>query len=111
MYKLIKEAGNNACLTLINPTTGSSLMIGRLTSSIMDILKEDGKGDLVSSIKEKWELEVSDKAGKELASKALTMRKPIRVKPVEPAKETEQPKDNSKIDAMDVIFGLAKYNK
>lgn len=107
MYKVLKEKGNNSNVVLENVETKASIIIGRLTMDILKILETAGHtiGDDGINFKDKWELTVNEEIGKELASKAMTMSKPIRdQRKVKPAK------DNKTIDAMDVLLGLANYN-
>lgn len=110
MYKVLKEKGNNQNVTLQNTDTKASIIIGRISIEILNILERAGhKIDGTSiTMKDQWDLEVNDEIGKELASKAMTMTKPIRDQRKD--KEDKPKKDNAKVDAMDVLLGLAKYN-
>lgn len=110
MYRLLKDKGNNSNLTLENADTKASIIIGRLTMEILSILEEKEDihfGDLDEEVKlkDKWELHISDETGKMLASKAMSMHKPVRDQ-----RKVQIKKDNKKIDAMDVLLGLASYN-
>lgn len=109
MYRVLKEKGNNMNITLENPETRASIIIGRNSIDILDILASAGHriGDDSSiSYRDEWNLEVDDETGKKLAEKAMTMRKPIR----DQRKTSEQKKAKNKtIDAMDVLLGLASY--
>lgn len=118
MYKLLKEKGTNKNVTLVNTETNASLIIGKLSIEILDILKEDGhsfgseKDD--TRLVDAWALDISDDVAKTLSHIALRMKKPIRNK-VDITQEDEQVKDlfkkpNKDIDAMDVLLGLANYN-
>ena len=108
MYKVLKEKGNNQNVTLQNTDTKASIIIGRISIEILNLLERAGHkidGETLT-MKDQWELEVNDEIGKELASKAMTMTKPIR----DQRKTEDKPKkDNSKVDAMDVLLGLANY--
>lgn len=111
MYKMLKERGNNASVTLENTETRASIIIGRLSMDILAILEKDGVhigdgyGDV--KLKDKWELRISDETAKELLAKAMRMSKPIR----DQRKVKEEPKkSNKEIDALDVLLGLANYN-
>ena len=113
MYVVEKEQGNNSNITLINQDTKASVIIGKMTMEIIDILEEEGYKfnkdlgeDSCISLTEKWRLDITDEAGRKLASKALAMKKPVRNQ----SKKSEQKIDNKNIDAMDVLFGLAHYN-
>ncbi len=108
MYKVLKEKGNNQNVTLQNTDSKASIIIGRISIEILNLLERAGHkidGETLT-MKDQWELEVNDEIGKELASKAMTMTKPIR----DQRKTEDKPKkDNSKVDAMDVLLGLANY--
>lgn len=110
MYKVIKEAGNNANVTLKNTETNAEVIIGRLSVEIVNKLELAGYtfGDTDGEIKlkDKWELEVSEEIGKDLGRLAMKMTKPIR----DQRKKVTPKKSNKEIDAMDVLLGLASYN-
>ena len=111
MYRVLKEKGNNKNITLENMDTKANIIIGRVSSSILDLLNEAGHRigeDMGLTIKDEWSLEVNDEIGKELARKALSMSKPVR----DQSKKTKDlfKKPNNKIDAMDVLLGLASYS-
>ena len=109
MYRVNKEYGTSENVYLQNPDNGAELNLGRITPGLLSILEEDGyKFDYIDgsvTLKEKWNLKVSDKAKDELRKLAMPMKKPIRdqrkVK-VEEKKETKQP-----VDLLDIIYGLA----
>ena len=109
MYKVIKEAGNNANVTLKNTETNAEVIIGRLSVEILNKLELEGYtfGDADGEIKlkEKWELKVNEETGKDLGRRAMKMPRPIRDQ-----KKKVQKKSNKEIDAMDVLLGLASYN-
>ena len=42
MYVVEKERGNNSNITLINQDTKASVIIGKMTMEILDILEEEG---------------------------------------------------------------------
>lgn len=107
MYKVLKEKGNNSNVILENVETKASIIIGRLTMDILHILEKAGHkiGEDGINFKDQWELSVNEEIGKELASKAMTMSKPIRDQ-----RKVKPKKDNKTIDAMDVLLGLANYN-
>lgn len=110
MYRVLKEKGNNVNITLENQETKASIVLGRISVTIMDILKDAGFSigkDEMLTYKDKWELEVNEETGKRLAGVAMRMSKPIR----DQRKPKDTPKkDNKHIDAMDVLLGLASYN-
>lgn len=107
MYRVLKEKGNNSNVMLENIETKASIIIGKITMDLLKILDEAGHkiGDDGVALRDEWCFEVNEETGKEIASKAMTMSKPIRdQRKVKPAK------DNKTIDAMDVLLGLANYN-
>lgn len=112
MYKVLKEKGNNVSITLENTDTKASIIIGRLSMSILSTLEEDGGvhfGDTEGALKmrDKWDITITDEVAKKLSARAMRMSKPIR----DQRKTKEEPKKNNKeIDAMDVLLGLANYN-
>lgn len=109
MYVVLKEKGNNSNVTLINKSTGASVILGKLTIEILDILEKEGHkfGDLDEiKLTERWELNISDDIGRALSTKAFKMHKPIR----DQSKKPTIKKTNKEIDAMDVLLGLASYN-
>lgn len=113
MYRVLKEKGNNAVVTLENTDTKASIIIGRITMEMLQILKEEGyifsEEGGKRTIRGEWNMTISDDAAKELSREAMTISKPTR----DQRKKTEQElkkKDNKKIDAMDVLLGLASYN-
>lgn len=110
MYKILKEKGNNSNITLMNVGTGTTIIIGKLSMEILSILESDGHlfnedkpGAL--KLKDAWDLEVSEENAVKLAGKAMKMTKPVRQKTTEEVK-----KNTKKVDAMDVLLGLATYN-
>lgn len=110
MYKLLKEKGNNANVTLENTDTKASIIIGRISIEVLSILKEKegicfGSEAGETTLKDKWEFNIEDSTAKELSAKAMRMSKPIRDQ-----RKVQIKKENKKIDAMDVLLGLASYN-
>ena len=109
MYKVLKEKGNNSNITLENQETKASIVLGRISMPILDILKEAGYAfdGVTASVKDEWNYDVTEEVGKELAKQAMKMNRPVR----DQSKKAKEPKkDNKHIDAMDVLLGLANYN-
>ena len=71
------------------------------------VFKEDEDGKYLK-LTDEWKVEVTEETGKKLAAMAMSMKKPIRTKVNKP-EEPEKKQDTKLIDAMDVLFGLAKY--
>lgn len=110
MYRLLKDKGNNSNLVLENMDTRTNLIIGKLTMNILSLLEEKegirfGDLDEEINLKNSWDIHISEETGKEIASKAMTMHKPVRDQ-----RKVQIKKDNKNIDAMDVLLGLASYN-
>lgn len=120
MYKILKEKGNNANVTLVNMETSASLIIGKITMGVLKTLEHDGysfdgeKAGMTSiSIRDKWDMSISDDTAKILGATAMKMSRPKREsKKADSEQEAKDlfKKPNNKIDAMDVLLGLASYN-
>lgn len=119
MYLVEKEKGNNSNITIINQDTKASVIIGKMTMEIIDILEEEGYEfnkdlgeDSHISLTDKWNLEVSESTGRKLSSTAFKMKKPITVKTSKLTELVAEPpkKSNKTIDAVDVLLGLTSYN-
>lgn len=111
MYKVRKERGYSANLTLENTDTMANLIIGRVTMEILKILRDAGHkviGEDELMLQDPWEFEVNEDVAKELSRYAMPIRKPIRDQ--RKVKAEEPKKSNKEIDAMDVLLGLANYN-
>ena len=113
MYKVVKELGKTENVYLRNTDTMAEINLGRITAGIMNALRKDGyefetvdEKDGRLTLKEKWNLKVSNEVKDELRKLAMPMKKPIRdqrkVKPEEEKKEVKQP-----VDILDIIYGLA----
>ena len=113
MYKVVKEMGKAENVYLQNTDTMAEINLGRITAGIMNALRKDGyefetvdEKDGRLTLKEKWNLKVSNEVKDELRKLAMPMKKPIRdqrkVKPEEEKKEVKQP-----VDILDIIYGLA----
>ena len=113
MYKVVKEMGKTENVYLQNTDTMAEINLGRITAGIMNALRKDGyefetvdekEGRL--TLKEKWNLKVSNEVKDELRKLAMPMKKPIRdqrkIKTEEEKKEVKQP-----VDILDIIYGLA----
>lgn len=113
MYKVLKDTGFLSSIVIENTSTHATVNIGRPSVDILRILSTAGHkvGEDGLEIRDQWELVVEEEVGKELARSAMTMSRPIRNQ--RKVKEEQPPapkKDNSQIDAMDVLLGLADYN-
>ena len=117
MYRINKDKGNNQNITLTNVETKASIIIGKLTMSILSILKEEVKFDTDKGdgtgikLKDKWDFTVSDEAGKALSFMASPIKKPIRNQSKTASEQTQsvQRKKTKSgrevVDVFDLIFG------
>lgn len=115
MYRISKDKGNNQNIMLTNVETKASVMIGKLNMAIMGVLEKevefDESKEHTIKLKDKWDFAISDEAGKELASMASPIKKPIRNQS-KTASEQTQPAQRHKtksgkevVDVFDLIFG------
>ena len=115
MYRINKDKGNNQNITLTNVETKASVIIGKLSTTIMSMLEKEvkfdtGKGDDTGiKLKDKWDFAVSDEAGKELAKMASPIKKPIRNQSKTTSEQTPDRKTTKSgravVDVFDLIFG------
>ena len=120
MYRISKDKGNNQNITLTNVETKASVIIGKLTMSIMGVLEKevvfDETKEHTIKLKDKWDFTVSDEAGKELAKMASPIKRPVRTKttsrPSTAESEQAQPiqrkttkSGREVVDVFDLIFG------
>lgn len=123
MYKLIKEKGFNANVSILNTETEATINLGRVSIPLLTELEKEGhtlydptstdedRRDASKNLipNERWELDIKDETAKTLMATAMPIKAPSRKEMKE--KEKEKKKQlNKKIDAMDVILGLATYN-
>ena len=115
MYRISKDKGNNQNIMLTNVEAKASVIIGKLTMAIMGILEKEVEFDEAKEhtikLKDKWDFTVSDEAGKELASMASPIKKPIRNQSKTASEQTQsvQRKKTKSgrevVDVFDLIFG------
>lgn len=117
MYRISKDRGNNQNIMLTNVEAKASVMIGKLTIPILRMLEKEvkidtGKGDDTGiKLKDKWDFTISDETGKELASMASPIKKPIRNQSKTASEQTQsvQRKKTKSgrevVDVFDLIFG------
>ena len=120
MYRISKDKGNNQNITLTNVETKASVIIGKLTMSIMGILEKEVEFDETKEhtikLTDKWDFTISDEAGKELAKMASPIKRPVRTKTTShsssSASEQAQPiqrkttkSGREVVDVFDLIFG------
>ena len=115
MYRINKDKGNNQNIMLTNVETKASVMIGKLSMAIMGVLEKevefDESKEHTIKLKDKWDFTVSDETGKELASMASPIKKPIRNQSKTASEQTQsvQRKKTKSgrevVDVFDLIFG------
>ena len=115
MYRISKDRGNNQNIMLTNVEAKASVMIGKLNMAIMGILEKevefDESKEHTIKLKDKWDFAISDEAGKELASMASPIKKPIRNQSKTASEQTQsvQRKKTKSgrevVDVFDLIFG------
>ena len=115
MYRISKDRGNNQNIMLTNVEAKASVMIGKLNMAIMGILEKevefDESKEHTIKLKDKWDFAISDEAGKELASMASPIKKPIRNQSKTASEQTQLiQKHKTKsgkevVDVFDLIFG------
>lgn len=109
MYRVVKEVGTAENVYLQNTDTMAEINLGRMTPTILHILEEDGYkfGDLDKEItmKEKWNLHITEETKDKLRKLAMPMSKPVRD---QRKNKEDKPKEEKKIvDVLDIIYGLA----
>ena len=122
MFQLLKDRGNNINLTLYDTTTCTYFNIGRLNTSILTILEEEGfkfnsEGIEGLSLVDVWELDISEETAKRLKKTTMPNLKlkgnetigDMVDREYEEKLKKEKRDANLKIDAMDVILGIASY--
>lgn len=123
MYKLLKEAGSyTSNVTLTNTDTGNTIILGRLSTTILDLIKKEGytldsEAPEHLSMRDRWELNISKEVAEELMKTAMPMRRPPKrpkkEKVIIPGREPKAPVEETKeeVNALDVLLGFAHYNE
>lgn len=105
MYKVTKPKGFNANVSVENTDTKSSIIIGRLSIDIVNILEKEGI-KLPDSYAEEWDFEVEKEVTTMLTGLAMKMKKPVRDQSKKPKDLYPNVKTTSpSVDAFDLIFG------
>lgn len=108
IYKLIKEKGDNKNIILKNTTTDTSLLLGKPTLTIIEILAKEIDGSKGITITDEWDLDISNLLAKELMVTAAPIK---NKKPVKATTSTiQKPKiksDKDIIDVFDLIFNTS----
>ena len=111
-YKLMKDKGSSANVTLVNTDRHASVMIGRLDLNMIRILEKleglvfDREVAEATDIRSSWSLPIKEETAVELQKLAMKMSKPKRDQSKKATSEQQKPE--GKPDALDIIFGLAK---
>ena len=101
MYRVFKPKGATANVSVENLDNMSNIIIGRLNTSMIDTLKENGYD--VPDYYEEWGIEVNSECAKVLAMMAMKMKKPIRD---QSKKSKSTGKIGVEVDAFDLIFNI-----
>lgn len=111
-YKLMKDKGSSANVTLVNTDRHASVMIGRLDLNMIRLLEKleglvfDKEVAEATDIRSSWSLPIKEETAVELQKLAMKMSKPKRDQSKKAMSEQQKPE--GKPDALDIIFGLAK---
>lgn len=103
MYRITKPRGASASLTVENTDTRANIIVGGVNSKVLEILDKEGLE--YPAIHEIWNITVNSDVAKKLVDLTMKIKKPIR----DQRKPEVKKQDNKKIDAMDVLLGLASY--
>lgn len=105
---ILSKNSHDLMLSVFNTDTSSNTVIGKLSIEILELLESEGfkfnkdKDDTDGiNLSDKWELKISDELANKLADKAFKIAKPIR--------HQSKKLKTQKIDAYDVLFGIANY--
>lgn len=105
---ILSKNSHDLMLSVFNTDTSSNTVIGKLSIEILELLGSEGfkfnkdKDDTDGiNLSDKWELKISDELANKLADKAFKIAKPIR--------HQSKKLKTQKIDAYDVLFGIANY--
>lgn len=105
---ILSKNSHDLMLSVFNTDTSSNTVIGKLSIEILELLESEGfkfnkdKDDTDGiNLSDKWELRISDELANKLANKAFKIAKPIR--------HQSKKLKTQKIDAYDVLFGVANY--
>lgn len=105
---ILSKNSHDLMLSVFNTDTSSNTVIGKLSIEILELLESEGfkfnkdKDDTDGiNLSDKWELRISDELANKLADKAFKIAKPIR--------HQSKKLKTQKIDAYDVLFGIANY--
>ena len=105
---ILSKNSHDLVLSVFNTDTSSNTVIGKLSIEILELLESEGfkfnkdKDDTDGiNLSDKWKLRISDELANKLADKAFKIAKPIR--------HQSKKLKTQKIDAYDVLFGIANY--
>lgn len=103
MYRVLKDEGYSKLVSVENTDTHTIINIGALSMKVLEILNRYGHTEVATGSSLRWQIEVNKECANELAKLSMQMKAPIR--------DQRKVKDNSKVDAMDVLLGLASYSR
>lgn len=113
MYKVLKDKGNNANVYIENIDTATQLNLGKLTMEMLSIMEtcepiSFGTDESDVKLNAEWDFEIKEETKMHLEKMAMKMTKPLRDQSKAKSEQVAKEK-NKKIDAMDVLLGLASY--
>lgn len=114
MYRIVKIQGNHANVVVENTDTKANIIIGRISIEMLNILEKAGHkiGEGGIPMDSVWNIPVATETASKLAKLTMKIKRPVKEQKKEevitPQETTKQ--NNKRIDAMDVLLGLANYN-
>jgi len=107
MYKIYKGRGYDAVVTIVNTDTGAHVLLGEATMKVVHMLNSAGIEigiDCDTKLHDLWEFTIS----KELANELVQTT--IKKTGIKKTTINDHKQLNKKIDAFDVLMGMAQYN-
>lgn len=115
MYKLAKGRGAGANVVIQNTETMGSLILGGVTMTMLDVLKnnegystsEEEAGKHIE-LRDEWSLPISEDTAKVLSKLAMKMKKPVRDQKKKSEQDEKPVKKLNKqpVDVFNMIFGI-----
>lgn len=115
MYLLLKDKGSNQNITLKNTDTNASVVLGKNSFEILNILEKYEHMPASSiALTDNWEMRITTETAEALQNLALKISKPVR-RHIQAQQQVVTPEEARKarhkaIDALDVLMGRAKYD-
>lgn len=112
MYAVRKARGSGAVITVVNTDKGSSVIIGKPTMTILEMLDKEGYSPRTPDpakhieLRDEWDIEVTEEFANELARRALTMKRPPRRTKTEQDVKRSSHDSKEPVDLFDLVFGI-----